>query len=343
MTEFNESILSKVLVRPLIKPEDRSQLLPLSTPVYCPSNNGVRASKLTIIAPNPIVRGDKLVKSGTGEASAPLDETTISTSRFAIGGQNEVDEVYDTGVLQSSTRKFIGEDNILDVVLNKELQLSYTVPHEVDLKTDVDLQALIRSDIAVQFKKAVSKAIHAEIVTNITSIPQLDTGEDLPKTLGLVIADNIYKGTGQRFSIYKFDNGAPVPFIQTSNQPDIDNVVNNTMDIYASYNDVGVGALHYFNNPTLILPYATFQEYQQGLCNGTIKTYVESRLNVETTAEDFGSIGEGIVGSNDSFAVGFTDAKIIEVPNQNVYAKDICVSLFYGVTLVSTSNLRKLV
>ena len=52
MSQFDESKLSRILARRIIAPEDRSQFLPLCTPIYCPDNNGVKASQVTIIDPN---------------------------------------------------------------------------------------------------------------------------------------------------------------------------------------------------------------------------------------------------------------------------------------------------
>ena len=52
MTNFNENILSKIIARRIIAPEDRANLLPLATPIYCPDANGVKASRVTIIDPN---------------------------------------------------------------------------------------------------------------------------------------------------------------------------------------------------------------------------------------------------------------------------------------------------
>ena len=51
MTAFSESKLSKLLTRAIIAPEDRSPLLALATPIYCPDYNGVRAQSLNIIKP----------------------------------------------------------------------------------------------------------------------------------------------------------------------------------------------------------------------------------------------------------------------------------------------------
>ena len=340
MTSFNESKLSKILARTLIKPEDRSQFLPMSTPIYCPSNNGVRTSRVTIIVPNPVVHADATRKIETG--SSPSDTTTYSDSKFTIGGQFTNEQLWQNGILENNQTTYSSSDNTVDIDLSNSINLTYRIPYDVDLETDVNLMNLIKSDVAVRFKKAVSTAIQTDVITNINNIPDIPIGTNLAETLGDIIADNIYNGTGQRFSIYKYDNGAPVPFITTSNQPDYDNKVlgETAENTYASYNDVDTAALHYYNLPTVLLPYATFQEYQQQLVNGSIKTYVDTKLNVDTTSEDFTDIGEGVVGSNDSYAVAFTEPKITEAKDTEYYAKIVCVTIYYGVKLISTSNLR---
>jgi hypothetical protein len=342
MTSFNESKLSKILARALIKPEDRSQFLPMSTPIYCPSNNGVRASRVTIIVPNPVVHADATHKVARG--SSPSDTTTYSDSKFTIGGQSTKEERYSNGILEDSYYTYTNIDNTIDIDLDQSLSLTYKIPHEVALETDVDLQNLIKSDFAVKFKKAISQSIHADIVVNIADVTELTMGDTLAATLGNIIADNAQKGTGQKFSIYKYDNGAPVTYIAASNQPDYDDkVIGETYsNEYAFKNDVGVPALHYLNLPTVLLPYTTYQEYQQQLVDGSIKTYVETKLNVDTTSEDFTDIGEGVVGSNDTYAVAYTEPKIVISPDTTQYADNLCITVFYGVKLINTANLRKL-
>lgn len=341
MTDFNESKLSNILSRALIAPEDRSQFLPLSTLVYCPSNKGVRASRLTIVTPTPVVNANTVQKIVTG--TSPSDTTTTSTTDFTIGATQKVVENYTDDTLTSTTHTITSSNNTVNIDLNNPLELTYTIPYDVDLESRFDLIDLIKSDVAVRFKHAVSHLIHQTLVLNKESITSLTMGDTLADTLGLIIADNVHKGTGQKFSIYKYNNGAPVPYIKGSPQPNITSGIDGEesyYDTYASYDDAGSGALYYFNQPTVLLPYTTFQEYQSGLCDGTIRKYVEEKLNVDTTAEDFSSLGEGVVGSNDAFAVAFTEPHIVEVPNKDVYAKDISVAIYYGVKLISTSNLR---
>lgn len=342
MASFNESKLSNILARTIIKPEDRSQFLPMSTPIYCPSNNGVRASRVTIIVPNPVVHADATRKIVTGTPSS--DTTTYSDSKFTIGGQSTREETWSGAIIEDYENTYTNIDNTVDIDLDQSLNLIYKIPHEVALETDVDLQNLIKSDFAVKFKKAISQSIHADIVLNIDDITELTMGDTLAATLGNIIADNAQKGTGQKFSIYKYDNGAPVTYITSSDQPDYDNkVIGDTYsNEYAFKNDVGVPALHYLNLPTVLLPYTTYQEYQQQLVDGSIKTYVETKLNVDTTSEDFTDIGEGVVGSNDTYAVAYTEPKIVISPDTTQYADNLCITVFYGVKLINTANLRKL-
>lgn len=342
MANFNESKLSQILARAIIAPADRSQFLPMSTPIYCPSNNGVRASRVTIIVPNPVVHADATRKIETG--TSPSDTTTYSDSNVTIGGQSTREETTSNGLLEDFEYTYANIDNTVDIDINKSLNYTCRIPHEVDLETDVDLQNLIKSDFAVRFKKAISDAIHADIVLNIANITELATGATLAATLGNIIADNVYNGTGQRYSIYKYDNGAPVPYITASNQPDYDDkVIGATAgNIYTNYNEVGYPALHYYHLPTVLFPYATYQEYQQGLVDGTIKRYVETKLNVDVTAKDFASIGDGVVGSNDTYAVAYNEPKITIAPDTTAYANYLCISANYGVKLINKANLRKL-
>lgn len=230
----------------------------------------------------------------------------------------------------------------IDINLSESLDVTFPVPQSVDLKTDFDLMDIIKSHFAAEFKKAVSDKIHSILVTKLASIKKITVGDTLAATLGKVIADNIANGTGQRFSIYKYNNGAPVTYIQGSSQPPIDKAIDNE-DNNMSYSsiDYPVPALHYFESPTVIIPNATFEEYQIGLCDGTIKRYVESKINVDTAKADyFTDLGEGVVGSNDCFAVAFTEPRIATEADRTKFRDLVTVHIDYGVELVNDTNLR---
>ena len=451
MTNFNESKLSKVLARRVIVPEDRSQLLPLSTPIYCPTHNGIRAARVTIInpqsnsfytdtsiadtvmigcqykkvaaAPNtglvaqgsPVVNPDGTYQ-GTDTDNYRLEASTAAeiiytnvtastqvcrvfngstypslTSNFTCsklklsklaGGKitlvnMDTGEVQDPNfsnkavVLSTSTnvvdfnestvngQPALGTPehleavtnpnsvkNTVDIDLNKTLNLKYFVPHEVDLETDVDLMDIIKSDFAVKFKHSVSSNIMSQIAAlkAANKVTTINHGETLSETFGKVLTDYIHNGTGQRFSIYKYDNGAPIEYISTSAQPEIDDIIKTDDQYqYASIDQRNIPGLYYYQAPSLILPEATLQQYQTGLVNGTIKDYVERKLNVDSAEIGFTAIGEGIFGTNDCFAVAFTEPSIKIADSTDFYGKEICITVNYGVLLVNQTNLRVIV
>lgn len=509
MTDFNESKLSKIIARRIIAPEDRSQLLPFCTPIYCPTYNGVRASRVTVINPNTNsflqdasidnttfigsqlarnnarlnskinnVGGVSISASGiatfsTGKYLSINDADTISKlNKIVITGilpksienpislvtftqangaakelrimqnGNLLDCRLDNGVEIISTtigkvkfnREFsivinidtstgtrnaeihlsdivegrpnatkkvslqsynlvtfavasdanykmdlaessitVGDeaftmynadttvvtnpnnvDNTFDVVMNVPVRHTYFVPHQVDLETDVNLINMIKSDFGVRFKKAVSDEILKQIIAQSASITKLNMGSSVAEAMGTVIADNMANGTGQKYSIYKYDNGAPVVTTKSSSQPNIDDMAIDKEDSddlvkdapvnfksdYALKDDVAVPALYYCEKPTLIFDYPKFEEYQQGLCSGAVKDYADKMVNVDTTKIDFSSVGEGIFGTNDTFAVAFTQPKITIAPDKDYFADNICVEINFGVHLVHTDNLK---
>lgn len=320
MTNFNESKLSKIIARRIVAPEDRSQLLPFSTPIYCPDNNGVKAHRVTIFNPN--------ANTFYTDAETPND--------VSIGSNNV--------------------SNTIDIDLTKVVRVNYSVPLEVELKTDVNLMDMIKSDFGVQFKKAVSNEILAQIkqLVATNAVTTFNMGDNLPSALGKAIADNIANGTGQKFSIYKYDNGAPVEYMISSAQPNIDDMVINKEDgddlvkdapmniksEYALKDDVAVPALYYCEKPTLIFPETTFTDFTTGRVNGSIKDYADAHMNIDTAKVDFTGIGEGIFGTNDTFAVAFTQPSIKEAPDKSKFAKDICVEVYFGVKLIHNTNLK---
>lgn len=446
MTNFNENILSKIIARRIIAPEDRANMLPLATPIYCPDANGVKASRVTIIDPNantlftsddfisigaqftkgvnnklvatgtPVVTTDgiytgsttnyyKIDRTGITKITLLFKETKASQTLLTAGGSTiecardqtdvivEITEGLDSrikitqrkkGVFSSSNEVPASNQNInlvgvfdidltqsdidgvklyalditkqpgtvkntVDIDLTEQLTVKYFIPNEVELKTNVDLVNFIKSDCAVKFKHAVSTKIHDQVQALVTGnlIPKITMGTTLAETLGTVITKLIKDGTGQKYSIYKYNNGAPIEYINRNNQPNIDKVIINKSDNvetdlvtpYASIDDVNVPALYYFEKPTLILDNAKFEDYQQGLCSGAIKTYVRENLDVDTTADTMTNIGEGIFGTNDCFAVAFTQPSIQRKPSQEMFGDELYITIYYGVKLVSKTNL----
>lgn len=443
MTNFNENILSKIIARRIIAPEDRSNLLPFSTPIYCPDANGVKASRVTIIDPNantlftsddflsvgsqftkgvnnqlvatgtPVVTADgiytgsttnyykidftnltEVILEITSEVTAnqvlatfagtniTARDESIAKLRFrkqANGTDVRIDQQIDgqttwSGVITYDPTNYninlIGTESInfakstiddvlifkinvtkqpgtvnntVDIDLDKHLDLKYFIPTEVDLKTNVDLINFLKSDAAVKFKHAVSNEIHTQLEALVAGnlIPKIEMVATLSDALGSAVAKLIKDGTGQKFSIYKYNNGAPIEYIKKNNQPNIDKVIDKDQPIfdYTSIDDVQVPALYYFEKPTLILDNNKFEDYQQGLCGGTIRDYITTVLDVDTTADTMTNIGEGIFGTNDCFAVAFTQPSIQRKPSQEMFGDELYITIYYGVKLINKTNL----
>ena len=441
MTEFNESKLSKILARRIIVPEKRANLLPFATPIYCPDNNGVKASKVSIIDPNAnsfftsddfVSLGsqftkqinNRLVATGTptvtdgiyvgsttnyykinfinsdnevrliSNTNVNKDDklfsinNTIFTAR--VSGKLEYIRIYsdesginyDVKIDNNHTQNFVDKTpsgdaikldgvepidlskstinntplfslditkqpgtvkNTVDIELNKPLNLKYFIPNEVDLKTNVDLLNVIKSDFAVKFKHAVSTQVRDQIQALVTAnkLPKIEMQATLSDAIGSAIAKIIKDGTGQKFSIYKYNNGAPIEYFKKNNQPNIDKVIDNTANEfnYATIDDINVPALYYIEKPSLILDNNKFEAYQQGLCSGAINKYVKEVIDVDTTADALTGIGEGIFGTNDCFAVAFTQPSIKRKPSQEFFGDELYVSIYFGVKLVNISNL----
>lgn len=60
---------------------------------------------------------------------------------------------------------------------------------------------------------------------------------------------------------------------------------------------------------------------------------------MDTTADTMTSIGEGIFGTNDCFAVAFTQPSIQRKPSQDMFGDELYITIYYGVKLVSKANL----
>lgn len=446
MTNFNENILSKIIARRIIAPEDRANMLPLATPIYCPDANGVKASRVTIIDPNantlftsddflsigsqftkgvnnqlvavgtPVINTDGIytgsstnfyrINTITNKAVLTFDDTVARGDTLLTFAETDVKAVrngklktivitktaaaeykveqeydrYSSSMTLNDTASFtanlVGEfdidftqstvdgvklfgidipkqpgtvKNTVDIDLTEQLTVKYFIPNEVELETNIDLVNFLKADYAVKFKHEVSTKIHDQVQALVTGnlIPKITMGTTLAETLGTVITKLITTGTGQKYSIYKYNNGAPIEYINRNNQPSIDKVIMNKPDNvetdfvtpYATIDDINIPGLYYFEKPSLILDNAKFEDYQQGLCGGSIKKYVEEKLNVDTTADTMTNIGEGIFGTNDCFAVAFTQPSIQRKPSQDMFGDELYIAIYYGVKLVSKINL----
>lgn len=288
-----------------------------------------------------VVQRKKGVFSSTNEVLASNQNINLVGAFDIDLTQSDIDGVKLSAL--NITKQPNNVKNTVDIDLTEQLTIKYFIPNEVELKTDVDLVNFLKSDYAVKFKHTVSTKIHDQVQALVTGnlIPKITMGTTLAETLGTVITKLIKDGTGQKYSIYKYNNGAPIEYINRNNQPNIDEVVDKQDNFmsYASIDDINVPALYYIEQPTLILDNAKFEDYQQGLCGGSIKRYVKETLNVDTTADTMTNIGEGIFGTNDCFAVAFTQPSIQRKPSQEMFGDELYITIYYGVKLVSKTNL----
>lgn len=340
MTAFSESKLSRLLTRAIIAPEDRSPLLALATPIYCPDYNGVRAQSLNIIKPTALKH---YVQYQTITDDVP-GEVTTSVSEVSVGGTLKVITTIKDGVT-TVTNEFTPDENIVTINLSNSVKKQYSVPYELDLKTDVNLMNLIKADMLVEFKKAVNNELYLYIASNKDSITKIEAGTDLAGTIGNVITNYITKGTGCRFSIYGYDNGAPVSFITNENQLSFPQYIksegteNGMIGVYTNIDDVNVPSMYYFSNPSLILNDEKFKELQTGFVNGTIRSYAREKLQFSNISTDISKIGTGIAGSNDVIALAFTEPRITQSSNTNNFGYTISMECSFGIVLVNPDNI----
>ena len=114
MTNFNESKLSKILARRIIVPEKRANLLPFATPIYCPDNNGVKASKVSIIDPNAnsFFTSDDFVSIGSQFTKQ------INNRLVATGTPTVTDDIYTGSTTNYYKINFINSDNEVRLISN---------------------------------------------------------------------------------------------------------------------------------------------------------------------------------------------------------------------------------
>lgn len=273
-----------------------------------------------------------------GASSESTYSVDLSQSFYTLGDDTKV-PMFNPG--RSATKI---ASNTFDIDLNIPVSHTYFVPHEVDLETDVDLQNMIKSDYAVRLKRAVSNQILGIITEtlNADNGTLMIEGATAASYIGKAIADNLINGTGQKYSIYKYSNGAPVVYNKSSNAPCIDNnIVGQTEDdTFATRNDISVPALYFIEKPTLLLNNDELVNVQTALCNGDLKSYATNYMNIDYAKMTLPKDAIGVFGTNDTFAVAFTEAIIKRQPDKDFYADNVTVTSYIGVKLVHTNNLR---
>lgn len=314
MSSFNESILSKVLARTIVSGSERSDFLAFGTPVYCPNLNGVRAEKVFIIQPT---------ETGLQESSSTV-ENDVSNDLVAVN-------------------------------LSDEFKFTMEIPHDVDLKSEFNVLNVVRTFAYQMFKHEVSNAIASYIFENAEDFTTATAGSSLAQALGSAFHEYVFNGTGSKFSVYKFDNGAPVtssvggfeiklnkePIIKDQQSPNGEvteaQIINMFESIYTDINS-NEPALYYMAQPTAILNEATHELFYQQLGAGTLKKALTDKFEVAASHETMTDTMIGILGTNNAFAVAFTEPRVQIVPSVTSFADKVKVYINYGVALINKED-----
>lgn len=315
MASFNESILSKVLARTIVSSSERSDFLAFGTPVYCPNLNGVRAEKVFIIQPTE-----------TGH-----QESTSSQA-------NDV------------------SNDLVTVNLSNELKFTMEIPHDVDLKSEFNVLNVVRTFAYQMFKHEVSNAIASYIFGNAEDFTTATAGSSLAAALGSAFHGYVFNGTGSKFSVYKFDNGAPVtssvggfeiklnkePIIKDQKAPNGEMTEAQIINMFESiYTDINSNepALYYTAQPTAILNEATHELFYQQLGAGTLKKALTDKFEVAASHETMSDTMIGIFGTNNAFAVAFTEPRVQIVPSVTSFADKVKVYINYGISVINPEDI----
>lgn len=315
MASFNESILSKVLARTIVSSSERSDFLAFGTPVYCPNLNGVKAEKVFIVQPTE-----------TG-----LQDSTSQTP-------NNV------------------SDNLVTVDLTDEFEFTMEIPHDVELKSEFNVLNVVRTFAYQMFKREVSNAIASYIFGNTEDFTTATAGSSLAAALGSAFHEYVFNGTGSKFSVYKFDNGAPVtsvvggneiklnkePIVKDQEAPNGEMTEAQFINMFESiYTDINSNesALYYMAQPTAILNEATHELFYQQLGAGTLKTALTGNFAVAASHETMADTMIGILGTNNAFAVAFTEPRVQVVPSTTSFSDKVKVYINYGVSLINPEDI----
>lgn len=283
------------------------------------------------------------VKSNS-ESQDGADYTLANTTEFSVSSPLLTRQVVTTDV------EFTPQENVVEIELSNSLRRSYNIPYDVELKSEFDITDLVKSDMIIQFKKAVSDAIIAYVKANSSSFTTID-GTSMNNIIGSVIAENVINGTGCKFSVYGYDNGAPVEYTQGADQlkfpglfddsnPEDNISIGMFKNIFSSKDVVNVPAMFYIEKPSVVFDEEHFVTLQQQLVSGGVRSYAREKVNFDVTSQDISTLGIGVFGTNDSFAVGFTEPRISIQRNQEDFSYTMAVEIYYGVKPIHPENVN---
>lgn len=237
-------------------------------------------------------------------------------------------------------------ENVKSITLDKTFNYSFDIPYDIAVKSRVDLYSLVIANTRQKFLSAVNKDISSidftteataqgKTLNTITASSTATNAEIFAK----VLTEMATVGTGPKFSVYSYNNGAPVEYSYSQDIPTVvgSNITDGKPFDYASLEDIDVPAMYYYTKPTAILSETTYENVQEDLLDGTLKRYAIDNFNFDVSNKSsYSLVGE--VGTNDCIALAFTQPHISIEPSKHSFKKTVTVQMFYGLKVVHLEN-----
>ena len=115
-------------------------------------------------------------------------------------------------------------------------------------------------------------------------------------------------------------------------------IINMFESIYADINS-NEPALYYMAQPSVVLNEATHELFYQQLGAGTLKTALTNKFEVAASHETMTNSMIGVLGTNNAFAVAFTEPRVQVVPSTTSFSDKVKVYINYGISLINPEDI----
>lgn len=251
----------------------------------------------------------------------------------------------------SETSVFTPVENVKTITLDKAFNYSFDIPYDVQLKSRVALYPLVISNARQKFLSEVNTAVSSinwqTEATNqsktLNSVTKASTDTNATM-LATLLTNMATVGTAPKFSVYSYDNGAPVEYNYNQDIPTVlgDNITPGKPFDYAMLDDVDVPAMYYYSKPTVVLQQAAYTSIQEDLLDGSLKSYTTSQFNFDISNKTKSTV-LGECGTNDVVAVAFTQPKISIEASKYDFKYTVTVQMYYGLSVIHLENYNQIV
>lgn len=251
----------------------------------------------------------------------------------------------------SETSVFTPVENVKTITLDKAFNYSFDIPYDVQLKSRVALYPLVIANARQKFLSEVNTAVSSinwqTEATNqsktLNSVTKASTDSNATM-LATLLTNMATVGTAPKFSVYSYDNGAPVEYNYNQDIPTVlgDNITPGKPFDYAMLDDVDVPAMYYYSKPTVVLQQASYTSIQEDLLNGDLKSYTLSQFNFDISNKTKSTV-LGECGTNDVVAVAFTQPKISIEASKYDFKYTVTVQMNYGLSVIHLENYNQIV